>query len=333
MPFDRRIANRAASVALLASTRRWIPDTQNGMRLFRTDALRDAPLGAGGYDAESRHLRALIAADARIASVDIPTIYDGEPSHFRPIADTVKVGRALLAPAAAEAGPHVEATSVRHWTARLAAAMGAAVMVGLLLPALQPLDNQLFLAINGLGDGPDWVYEALDPHARNYVLLVALTIVGSAIAFRRLRYVAGATVAVVLGAYMAGAALNVVKLFVQRERPEEILGGQALLSHDRTWAEIASFPSGHLIVTAALVTAAAAVLPKLRVPLYTYLAAIALTRVTFGAHFPIDVVVGALLGREFALFAVTLVARTRMLPAAVLEPRRRTQPLAARAHI
>jgi undecaprenyl-diphosphatase len=194
-------------------------------------------------------------------------------------------------------------------------------MVGLLLPALQPLDNQLFLAINGLGDGPNWMYDALDPHARNYALLVLLTLVASAVALRRARYAFGATLAVVLGAYLAGTALNVVKLFVERDRPEEVLGSQALLSHDRTWAEIASFPSGHLIVTAALVTAAAAIVPRLRAPLYAYLAAIALTRITFGAHFPLDVVVGALLGREFALFAVSLVARAHLLPAAVASDR------------
>ena len=94
------MANRAASLALLATTRRWLPDTQNGMRLFRTDALREVPLPPGGYEAESRHLRGLVAAGTPIASVQIPTIYDGEPSHFRPLADTFAVARALLAPPA-----------------------------------------------------------------------------------------------------------------------------------------------------------------------------------------------------------------------------------------
>ena len=57
MPLIRRIGNRAASVALFASTRAWVPDTQNGMRLFRREALTELPLPEGGYDAESRHLR------------------------------------------------------------------------------------------------------------------------------------------------------------------------------------------------------------------------------------------------------------------------------------
>jgi len=336
MPLDRRIGNRLASAALLASARRWVPDTQNGMRLFRTDVLRDDPVPSGGFDAESHHLRALIASGRRVASVEIPTIYDGEESHFRPVADTLAVARALLAPAPPTPAPAPDpaATAVRaelrHWPARIGAATAAAIAIGLALPVLQPVDNELFLAINGVGDGPEWLYQALDPHARNYGLIVLLTIVGSAIAFRRARHVAGATFAVVLAGYSAGAVLNLVKLFVERARPEEVLGDAVLLSHDRSWAEIASYPSGHLIVTAALVTAAAAILPKLRAPLYLYLAAIAVTRITFGAHFPIDVVVGAVLGREFALFSVALMANARLLPASAVPAirRARREPLA-----
>jgi len=338
MPLDRRLGNRLASVALLASARRWVPDTQNGMRLFRTDVLRDDPVPAGGFEAESRHLRALIGTGRRIASVDIPTIYDGEASHFRPVADTVAVARALVAPArrgdAAGVALDPRAAAVRaelsHWPARIGAATAAAIAIGLALPLLQPVDNELFLAINGLGDGPEWLYQALDPHARNYALIVALTIAGSAVAFRRLRYVAGATLAVVLAGYSAGAVLNLIKLFVERARPEEVLGDAVLLSHDRTWAAIASYPSGHLIVTAALVTAAAAIVPKLRTPLYLYLAAVAVTRITFGAHFPIDVVVGTVLGYEFGLFTVALAANARLLPASAVPAlrRRASEPVA-----
>ena len=32
-------------------------------------------------------------------TVEIPTIYDGEPSHYRPVVDTARVGQALLVPA------------------------------------------------------------------------------------------------------------------------------------------------------------------------------------------------------------------------------------------
>ena len=81
------------------------------------------------------------------------------------------------------------------------------------------------LSINGLGDGPEWLYQALDPHTRNYVLLTRATVVAAAISLRRPRYVLGAALGVVLAAYFAGAALELVKLFIDRARPEEVLGG------------------------------------------------------------------------------------------------------------
>jgi membrane-associated phospholipid phosphatase len=272
-----------------------------------------------------------------VSSVEIPTIYDGEPSHFRPVADTLKVGRALTASPAgpARAGTAADALAVlRGWTPRLGALLLAAIALGLALPLFQPLDNALFLALNGLGDGPEWLYQAVDPHARNYVILVTLTLVGAAIALRRPRYAVGAVLGVVLAAYLAGAAIEVVKLFVERARPEEVLGAEALLSHGRSWAHIASFPSGHLIVTAAIASAASAAVPALRRPLIAYVVVIGLTRVLFGAHFPLDVLVGAALGYELGLFSARLMASARLLPAAAGEiapSRVRLRPAAAQS--
>jgi membrane-associated phospholipid phosphatase len=316
MPLARRAANRAASLALLASARTWIPDTQNGMRLFRTEALLDAEPPEGGYEAESRHLRALLAAGHRVVPVEIPTVYDGEPSHFRPVRDTVSVGRALLGPLSTDPAPPapVAAPVLREWGPRLAASMGAVLAIGLALPALQPLDNQLFLAVNGLGDGPEWLYQAFDPHTRNYIVLFIATLVAAAAVLRRPRYVIGTAVSVLLAAYLAGAALEVVKLFVERARPEEVLGAEVLLSEGRSWSHLASYPSGHLMVTAAMAAAAAGAVPLLRHPLLAYVGVIAVTRVLFGAHFPIDVVVGAALGYELGMFTTSLLANARLLP-------------------
>ena len=125
----------------------------------------------------------------------------------------------------------------------------------------------------------------------------------------------GAVLGMVLAAYLAGAAIEVIKLFVERARPEEVLGAQVLLAEGRSWAHLASYPSGHLIVTAAMASAAAAALPVLRGPLLAYVVMIGLTRVLFGAHFPIDVVVGAVMGYELGVFAFRLMASARLLPA------------------
>ena len=323
MPLLRRIGNRAASLGLLVSSRAWVPDTQNGMRLFGADALRAVPLEPGGYDAESRHLRALLASGRSVTSVEIPTIYAGEPSHFRPLVDTARVSRALVAPAvtpAAASGGEAVAV-LRAWSPRLLSLLLAVIALGAALPIFQPLDNSLALAVNRLGDGPEWLYQALDPHTRNYILLTAATAVGAALALRRPRHVLGAVLGVVLAAYLAGAALEVVKLFIERARPEEVLGAQLQLSHGRSWAHLASFPSGHLIVTAAMAAAAAAAVPALKRPLLAYVVVVGLTRVMFGAHFPLDVLVGAALGYELGMFAARLMASARLLPAAVPDHR------------
>ncbi len=215
---------------------------------------------------------------------------------------------------------------LREWAPRLAVMLAATIALGAALPALQPLDNAAFLAINRLGDGPEWLYQALDPHARNYLLLFGVAVLGSVAVLRRPRYVLGAALAVVLAGYLAGAALEVVKLFIDRPRPEEALGGQVLLSHGREWSHIASFPSGHLIVTTALATVGAVTVPRLRTALIVYVAAVAFTRVLFGAHFPLDVVVGTVLGYEIGLFAIALIANARLLPARLARPERTTRP-------
>ena len=317
MPVLRRVANRAASLALLLTSRAWVPDSQNGMRLFRAEALRAVPLAPGGYEAESRHLRALLASGHSVTAVGIPTIYAGEPSHFRPLRDTLRVTRALTAaPGGDTPGSGAEALAVlRAWTPRLASLVLAVIALGAALPIFQPLDNSAMLAVNGLGDGPEWLYQALDPHTRNYILLVTATALAGAIVLRSPRAVLGAVLGVVLAAYLAGAALEVVKLFIDRARPEEVLGAQLQLSHGRSWAHLASFPSGHLIVTAAMAAAAAAAIPLLRRPLLVYVALVGLTRVMFGAHFPLDVLVGAALGYEIGLFSARLMASARLLPA------------------
>jgi membrane-associated phospholipid phosphatase len=149
------------------------------------------------------------------------------------------------------------------------------------------------------------------------VLLTALTVIAATVALRRPRHVIGAVLGVVLAAYLAGAAIEFVKLFVERPRPEEVLGAEVLLAEGRSWAHLASFPSGHLIVTAAMASAAAAAVPGLRRPLLAYTVVIGVTRVLFGAHFPLDVLAGAVLGYEIGLFTARLMASARLLPAAV----------------
>jgi membrane-associated phospholipid phosphatase len=314
MPLRRRLANAVSSWALSLVVRRRLRDSQNGMRLFRASALRDVPPPPGRYEAETRHLKALVRGGREIAWVPMPAVYAGETSSFRAVADTLRVVRAVVAPTAPRPAPSVRGV-LAEWLPRIGLTVLLALSVAAALPLLSELDEQLFLAINGLGDGPEWLYQTLDPHGRNYMLLTAVATLAVLFSTRSLRFAVGATIAMLFAGVFADLVMQVVQLAVDRPRPEEALGADVLRSHDRHWGHIPSFPSGHLVVTSALVTAAAVLAPPLRAVLLTYLAAVAFTRMTFGAHFPLDVAVGAVIGTTVGRFSVALTRAAGLLPA------------------
>ena len=96
MPPERRLANRLASVTLSVVTRRRVRDTQCGMRLLRGRALREVPVPAGGYEAETVHLKRCLRSGVAVEWVPIPSVYEDEVSSFRSLRDTVRVLGALL---------------------------------------------------------------------------------------------------------------------------------------------------------------------------------------------------------------------------------------------
>jgi membrane-associated phospholipid phosphatase/MFS family permease len=320
MPASRRLANAISSWVFSAVVGRRLRDTQNGMRLFRAAALRAVQPPPGRFEAESRHLKALIRRGYDVGWVPMPTIYDGQPSSFRPLVDSARVMRAILAPSTGPAPTRVSPASAladvaRDWAPRIAFGVLLAWAVAASLPLVAGADERLFLAVNGLGDGPEWVYQAIDPHSRNYLLLAAVAGGAVLVASRRARFAVGALLAMAFAGVFSDLVLEIIQLGVDRPRPEEVLGAEALRSHDRHWAHIPSFPSGHLIVTTALVATAAAMAPRLKPLLFAYLAVVAVTRISFGAHYPLDVVVGAVLGWDVGLFTVSVMRAARLVPA------------------
>lgn len=155
-------------------------------------------------------------------------------------------------------------------------------------------DEALFRAINGLGQGPELIVEIFDPHTRNYVILTAIAV--AAAALTRPRRIPHVLLFVTLSWILAAGIQRGIHVFWNRPRPEEVLGTDALLLDGRSWAAIASFPSGHMVITTALVIAIARLFPLLRLPLLLYLAVIAFTRILYGAHFPLDVIGGMAIG-------------------------------------
>jgi hypothetical protein len=95
MPWDRRMANLAASGLLGAAVRRRVRDSQCGMRVLTGGALWDVPFPAGGYEAETLHLKRCLRAGLAVAWVPIPALYAGQVSSYRPVRDSLRVVAAL----------------------------------------------------------------------------------------------------------------------------------------------------------------------------------------------------------------------------------------------
>jgi membrane-associated phospholipid phosphatase len=196
----------------------------------------------------------------------------------------------------------------RRWWLRGAAALAgvfatiAAAGQLVMTTSLSRLDEGAFRLVNELGYGPDLLWDALNPHTRNYVLLNLVAFAAAAVT--RPRLLPHVAALLTLSWLLAWGLLEGVYALYDRPRPAEVIDPSAIvLERSWTWAQLESFPSGHMAVTAALAGAIGLAFPRLRPLLWAYVAAVAFTRVLFGAHFPADVIVGIALGYASARMA------------------------------
>jgi MFS family permease len=197
-----------------------------------------------------------------------------------------------------------------RWAGSLAALYGLVLATGLLAAGtdLQRVDETLFRWLNALGPGPELLFELLEEPARNYALL-ASAILGAAL-LRRPRRLRGVLALELVSVSLAFVLLQAVYAAYDRPRPSEVFeSAEITLAYGHNWAAIESFPSGHMAVITALAASAWFAIPKLRTPLLAYVALNAVTRVVFGAHFPLDVIAGTALGYGSALAARSLLAQ------------------------
>jgi membrane-associated phospholipid phosphatase/predicted MFS family arabinose efflux permease len=197
-----------------------------------------------------------------------------------------------------------------RWAGALAALYGLLLATGLLATGtgLQRVDETLFRWVNALGPGPKLLFELLEEPVLNYAILASV-VLGAALLTRPRR--AGGVVALELvSVSLALGLLQAVYAIYDRPRPSEVLQPTEItLAYGHNWAAIESFPSGHMAVITALAASAWFAVPKLRGLLVAYVALNAVTRVAFGAHFPLDVIAGIALGFGSTLAARSLVAQ------------------------
>jgi membrane-associated phospholipid phosphatase/predicted MFS family arabinose efflux permease len=193
-------------------------------------------------------------------------------------------------------------------------------LAGLLVAqtSVATLDHKLFSVINDLGPGPQLLWSALDPHTRNYLVLIGIAV--GAAALTQLTRVPAVFGRVFGSALLAWGLLEAIYAVYDRPRPEETVAEISLNGH--SWAHLNSFPSGHMAITAALAVSTALAFPRMRLALWAYVAAVAFTRVLFGAHFPLDVLAGTALGTAAALL-VAIAADGVMRRVAVRNVKRR----------
>jgi membrane-associated phospholipid phosphatase len=109
-------------------------------------------------------------------------------------------------------------------------------------------------------------------------------------------------------AFFVASALNaVLKAIVDRSRPPEAIGLDALVGVPGS----PSFPSGHAMSAFAVAGAIALLAPRLRWPVLALAATIAFSRVYLGVHFWLDVLVGAALGLTIGIACAAALRRSR----------------------
>ena len=172
----------------------------------------------------------------------------------------------------------------------------ALIALSLVWTTGQRLDAHVFMLFNLHGFRPRWLDRSmwLVTQLGNMVAAFALALTFFLLSYRDM------AVEVVLGTLTLWLLVELVKVLTDRERPYLALEGVRVIG----WRERGrSFPSGHTSQTFFLITLLAHRFPLglgITAALYLLALFIAFTRLYVGAHYPRDVLGGAVLGSIWA---------------------------------
>jgi undecaprenyl-diphosphatase len=199
------------------------------------------------------------------------------------------------------------------WLAPHHLAIGAAAVFAVLALTMASIDSRAIVAVRHL---PDWLISAFDEvtdfgKSVRFLVPIGLALAAVAVlaspALSLMSQRVLAAIAVRLGYLFLAVALpgllvTVIKRLIGRARPLVEGAADPFLYRPLGWAvEYASFPSGHAVDACAIAAAVGALWPRMRLLMWTYAGMIALSRVVLTAHFPSDVVAGAVVGAVGAL--------------------------------
>jgi membrane-associated phospholipid phosphatase len=194
------------------------------------------------------------------------------------------------------------------WRALLRLAVGSVAGIAVIAATMILVDAP---AVTAAQRAPSWLIEIFD-HVTEFgksiwflvpiVLALAMIALLATPALPRMSRGVLAALAVRLGFLffaigLPGLVFTVGKRLVGRARPFVEGSANPLIYRPFGWnVEYASLPSGHAIDAFAAAMAIGALWPRARFVLWTYAVLIAVSRVVLRAHFPSDVMVGAVVG-------------------------------------
>jgi membrane-associated phospholipid phosphatase len=199
------------------------------------------------------------------------------------------------------------------WLAPLRLGIGAVAAIALVVATMLTLDAWAIGAVRGM---PGWLVALFDDVTHfgksvRFLLPIALMLAAIAAlaspALPRVSQRVLAAVAVRLGFLflavgLPGLLFAAIKRLIGRARPLVEGGADPFIYRPFGWVvEYASLPSGHAIDAFAIATAVGALWPRARMIMCAYAVIIAVSRVVLTAHFPSDVVAGAVVGVVGAL--------------------------------